>query len=80
MDDINPQTAGQLLTIIQRIERLEEEKRGISDEIKDVFLEAKSTGFDVAIVRKIVSLRRKDPDERSEEETLMEIYLRAIGM
>lgn len=80
MDDINPQTAGQLKSIIERIENLEEEKRQIAADIKDVYGEAKANGFDVKALRKIVSLRRKEADERREEEAILEVYLRALGM
>ncbi|HRE21078.1 MAG TPA: DUF2312 domain-containing protein [Rhabdaerophilum sp.] len=80
MDDINPSTAGQLKAIIERIERLEEEKRNIAGDIKDVYAEAKGNGFDVKTLRKIVSLRRQEPAERHEQEELLDVYLRAIGM
>lgn len=80
MDDINPQTAGQLKAIIERIERLEEEKRNIADDIKEVYGEAKANGFDGKILRKIVSLRRQDANDRREQEELLETYLRALGM
>lgn len=80
MDDINPSTAGQLKAFIERIERLEEEKRTIADDIKDVYAEAKGTGFDGKILRRIVSLRRQDASERREQEELLETYLRALGM
>lgn len=80
MDDINPNTAGQLKSIIERIENLEEEKRQIAADIKDVYGEAKANGFDVKTLRKIVSLRRKEAAERHEEEALLETYLRALGM
>jgi uncharacterized protein (UPF0335 family) len=80
MDDINPSTAGQLKAFIERIERLEEEKRQIADDIKDVYAEAKGTGFDAKILRKIVSLRRQDANERREQEEILDTYLRALGM
>lgn len=80
MNDINPSTAGQLKAFIERIERLEEEKRQIADDIKDVYAEAKGTGFDAKILRKIVSLRRQDANERREQEEILETYLRALGM
>ncbi len=80
MDDINASTAGQLKAFIERIERLEEEKRNIAGDIKDVYAEAKGNGFDVKTLRKIVSLRRQEPAERHEQEELLEVYLRAIGM
>jgi uncharacterized protein (UPF0335 family) len=72
--------AGHLRAFIERIERLEEEKKALSDDIKDVYGEAKANGFDVKIMRKIVSLRRKDRDERMEEETILDLYLAALGM
>lgn len=80
MDDINPSTAGQLKALIERIEHLEEEKRTIAGDIKEVYSEAKGAGFDVKTLRKIVSLRRKEPGERHEEEAILETYLRALGM
>ena len=80
MDEINPSTAGQLKSINERIENLEEEKRQIAADIKDVYGEAKANGFDVKTLRKIVSLRRKEANERHEEEALLETYLRALGM
>lgn len=80
MEDVNPATAGQLKAFIERIERLEEEKRQIADDVKDVYAEAKANGFDAKILRKIVSLRRQDADERREQEELLETYLHALGM
>jgi uncharacterized protein (UPF0335 family) len=72
--------AGHLKAFIERIERLEEEKKAIADDIKDVYAEAKGNGFDVKIIRKIVSLRKQDRDKRIEEETILELYLAALGM
>jgi uncharacterized protein (UPF0335 family) len=72
--------ADQLKAFIERIERLEEEKKALSDDIKDVYGEAKGTGFDTKIIRKIVALRKKDHAERKEEEAIMELYLEALGM
>ena len=71
MEDVNPATAGQLKAFIERIERLEEEKRQIADDVKDVYAEAKANGFDAKILRKIISLRRQDADERREQEQLL---------
>ncbi|QGM96479.1 DUF2312 domain-containing protein [Methylocystis parvus] len=71
---------GHLRAFIERIEKLEEEKRAIADDIKDVYGEAKGTGFDPKIIRKIVSLRRQDKHKREEEEEILELYLSAIGM
>ncbi|RYC30247.1 DUF2312 domain-containing protein [Lichenibacterium minor] len=72
--------AGHLMAFIERIERLEEDKKTVSDEIKDVYAEAKGTGYDVKIIRKIVSIRKQDQDKRREEEEILELYLQAIGM
>jgi uncharacterized protein (UPF0335 family) len=70
----------QLLGYIDRIERLDEDKRAISEDIKEIYVEVKSAGYDTKIVRKIVSLRRKSREERQEEETLLELYMQSIGM
>lgn len=68
-----------LRQFIDRIERLEEEKRTLSEDIKDVYGQAKSQGFDTKVIRKIVSLRKQDRQEREEQEQLLELYLAAIG-
>lgn len=70
----------QLRSIIDRIERLEEEKKGLAEDIKEVYAEAKGNGFDPAILRKIISLRKRDASEREEEESILELYMRALGM
>ena len=70
----------QLRSIIERIERLEEEKKAISDDIRDVYAESKGNGFDVKALRTIVRLRKQDPNERAEEETILETYMHALGM
>jgi uncharacterized protein (UPF0335 family) len=72
--------ADQLKAFIERIERLEDEKKALADDIKEVYAEAKGTGFDTKIMRKIISLRKKDHAERQEEEAIMELYLQALGM
>jgi uncharacterized protein (UPF0335 family) len=72
--------AGQLRAFIERIERLEEDKQAISDDIKDVFAEMKGTGFDVKAVRQIIRLRKKDQAERQEEEAILDLYKNALGM
>ena len=69
-----------LQAFIDRIEKLEEEKREIADDIKDVYGEAKGTGFDPKIMRKIVSLRKQDRARRTEEEEILQCYLIALGM
>ncbi len=72
--------ADQLRSIIERVERLEEEKKSISDDIKDVYAEAKANGFDTKVLRKIVSLRKQDRDERMEEEAILDLYMQTLGM
>jgi len=70
----------QLKAIIERIERLEEEKKATSDDIRDVYAEAKGTGFDVKALRSIVRMRKQDTDERREEQAVLEMYMNALGM
>jgi uncharacterized protein (UPF0335 family) len=70
----------QLKAIIERIERLEEEKKAISDDIRDVYAEAKGNGYDVKALRTIVRMRKQDANERAEQETILETYLQALGM
>ena len=70
----------QLKAIIERIERLEEEKKGIADDIKDVYNEAKSNGYDVKTMRTIVRLRKMEPHHRQEAEALLETYKAALGI
>jgi uncharacterized protein (UPF0335 family) len=70
----------ELRLFIERVERLEEEKKGIADDIKDVMSEMKSRGYDTKIVRKVISIRKKKPGEHSEEEMILETYLAALGM
>jgi uncharacterized protein (UPF0335 family) len=70
----------QLKAIIERIERLEEEKKTISDDIRDVYAEAKGNGYDVKALRTIVRLRKQDANERAEHETILETYMQALGM
>ena len=84
-DDITQESsqtvaAGQLRAFIERIERLEEEKKTISDDIKDVYAEMKGTGFDTKAVRTIIRLRKKDQAERQEEEAILDLYKAALGM
>lgn len=73
-------SAEQLRQFIERVERLEEEKKGIQDDIKDVYGEAKATGFDAKIMKQIVRLRKKTRDARMEEEALLETYKAALGL
>ena len=80
MDEITNATAQQLKAFIERIERLEEDKKNISDDIKEVYAEAKGNGFDAKILRKIVSLRKQDENERKEQDEILSVYLQALGM
>ncbi|AMC12714.1 DUF2312 domain-containing protein [Liberibacter crescens] len=79
-DSIQNFARDQLLAFIERIERLEEEKRTIADSIKDIYHEAKSGGFDIKVLKKVISLRKKDEQERMEEEAILDTYLRALNM
>jgi uncharacterized protein (UPF0335 family) len=72
--------AGQLRAFIERIERLEEEKKTIADDIKEVYAEMKGTGFDTKAVRTIIRLRKKDQAERQEEDAILDLYKAALGM
>jgi uncharacterized protein (UPF0335 family) len=72
--------AAHLRAFIERIEKLEEEKKALADDIKEVYGEAKGTGFDVKIIRKIVSIRKQDRDKRREEEEILDLYLSALGI
>jgi uncharacterized protein (UPF0335 family) len=80
MPDVGGIAGEQLRSFIERIERLEEEKRTLSADIKDVYAEAKGSGFDIAIMRQIIRIRRMDQDDVDEQETLLDIYKRALGM
>ncbi|MEP3421242.1 MAG: DUF2312 domain-containing protein [Erythrobacter sp.] len=73
-------TDDRLRLLIERIERLEEEKKGIADDIRDVYAEAKAVGYDAKIMRQIVRLRKMKPDDRSEQEMILDTYKNALGM
>lgn len=73
-------TNGQLKALVERIEREEEAKAEIAQGIKEIYLEAKSGGYEVKIIRKIVAIRKKDPDARQNEESLMDAYMNELGM
>jgi uncharacterized protein (UPF0335 family) len=70
----------QLKAFVERIERLEEEKKTISDDIRDVYAESKGNGYDVKALRTIVRMRKQDANERAEQETILETYMQALGM
>ncbi|RKE50313.1 DUF2312 domain-containing protein [Sphingomonas sp. PP-CC-1A-547] len=72
--------ADELRLLIERAERLEEEKKGISEDIKDVFAEAKGRGFDPKAIRKVLAIRKKKKEEYQEEEAILEVYLQTLGM
>lgn len=72
--------ADELRLLIERAERLEEEKKGIADDIKDVMAEAKARGFDAKAIRKIISIRKKKKEEYQEEQSILEVYMQALGM
>jgi uncharacterized protein (UPF0335 family) len=80
MTTINTASARQLRAFIERIERLEEEKKALGGDVRDVYLEAKGCGFDVATMRSVIRLRRKTTAERQEAEALLETYLEALDM
>ncbi|NBB24300.1 DUF2312 domain-containing protein [Porphyrobacter sp. SLTP] len=80
MADDAQSTDDRLRLLIERIERLEEEKKGIADDIRDVYMEAKAVGYDPKIMRQIVRLRKMKPDDRSEQDMLLETYKTALGM
>ena len=69
-----------LKAFVERVERLEEERKAISDDIRDVYAEARTNGFDIKALRAIVRLRKQDADERREQETILETYMLALGM
>lgn len=70
----------QLRSIVERIERLEEEKKSLADDIRDIYAEAKANGFDTKALREVVKLRKQDRAERAEQQALLDLYLHALGM
>lgn len=72
--------ADELRLLIERVERLNEEKQGVADDIKDVFAEAKGRGYDPKAMRKIVAIRKKNKEQHQEEEAILETYMQALGM
>ncbi|MBR0654496.1 DUF2312 domain-containing protein [Plastoroseomonas arctica] len=72
--------ADRLRSIIERIERLEEERKSLGDDIKDIYAEAKSAGFDVKVLRQVIRIRKQEPADVEEQETLLDLYRRALGM
>ena len=80
MSDIGGVAGDQLRTIVERVELLEEEKKTIAEDIKEVYAEAKGNGFDTKILRKVVSLRKVEAAERQEQEAMLDLYMAALGM
>ncbi|GAC1340809.1 MAG: DUF2312 domain-containing protein [Acetobacteraceae bacterium] len=72
--------ADRLRSLIERIERLEEERKALGSDIKDIYAEAKSAGFDVKVLRQLISMRKREPSEIEEHESLLDLYRRALGM
>jgi uncharacterized protein (UPF0335 family) len=70
----------QLRSVVERIERLEEEKKGIADDIREVYGEAKANGYDTKVLRQVISLRKQDMSERQEQDAVRDLYLHALGM
>lgn len=79
-DDQDLVQRDQLKSFIERIERLEEEKKTIADDIKEVFAELKGVGYSPQVVRQIIRMRKQDPDERREFEAILDLYMQALGM
>lgn len=80
MTEVGGIAGEQLKSIIERIERLEEEKRALGEDIKEIYAEAKGNGFDTKIIRQLIRERRMDRDDLDEQETLLDLYRRALGM
>ena len=80
IQDVNGVDAGRLLSYIERIEHIEEEKKALQNDIKEIFEEAKSANFDVKAIRQILKIRKKDEQERQEEEFVLDVYKRALGL
>ena len=78
--DVQGIAAGQLKSIVERIERLEDEKKAIADDIKDVYSEAKGNGFDTKVLRTVIRLRKQDASEREEQDAILDLYKTALGM
>lgn len=72
--------ADRLRSIVDRVERLEEERKSLGSDIRDIFLEAKNAGFDIKVLRQLIRIRKQEPAEVEEQETLMALYKRALGM
>ena len=78
--DVGGLAADRLRSIVERIERLEEEKKALSSDVKDIYAEAKSAGFDAKVIRQVIRLRAQEPADVEEQEALLDLYRRALGM
>ena len=78
--EVGKSTHAQLKSVVERIERLEEEKKALAGDIRDVYAEAKANGFDTKALRKVIALRKQDQSQRSEEEAILATYMAALGM
>ena len=79
LETLNTTAQGKLKSLVERIERLEEDRAAVASDLKEVYAEAKGEGFDTKIIRKVIRLRKADAAKRSEEEALIELYITAIG-
>ena len=80
IQDVNGVDAGRLLSYIERIEHIEEEKKALQNDIKEIFEEAKSANFDVKAIKQLLKIRKMDDQERQEEEFVLDVYKRALGL
>ncbi|MEM8796958.1 MAG: DUF2312 domain-containing protein [Pseudomonadota bacterium] len=80
MSDVGGVAADQLRSIVERVEKLEEEKQAIAEDIKEVFAEAKANGFDTKTLRTVIRMRKQNAEERQEQEAMLDLYLQALGM
>jgi uncharacterized protein (UPF0335 family) len=80
MSTLQASSQKQLRQLVEQIERLEEEKKQLASDVRDKYLEAKAVGFDVKVLRQVVRLRKKSQEERQEEESVLEVYMHALGM
>lgn len=80
MEDEQKAAGQRIKSFVERIERLEQEKADLAEDIKEIYAEVKAVGFDVKILRKIIALRKMDPEKRSEEQAILELYMTALGM
>lgn len=80
MNELGDNSAGQLKSFVERIERLEEEIKSLNADKRDVYAEAKANGFDTKVLKRVIALRRQDEDERNEQDEILSLYLHALGM